>query len=154
MSYTLLRVFRYLPSTGTAEEHTDLGLLTMCIGNRRGLQMCDRVRSTDSELQWIDASEGMNHAIILVGQTLKMVSSGGLNAGIHRVHGNPLGRNSVVYGLRHSSKNAIDLGLFGGEGCIRPEELYTFMGVGKVNINAVKNKRDKQREIFEGARQG
>lgn len=150
MSYTLMRVFRYLPTIGTADEHTDLGLLTMCIGDRHGLQVCDRINSLDSGLQWVNASEGADHAMILVGQTLKMLSNGSLNAGIHRVTGNPLGRNSIVYALRHSSRNPIDLALFGGDECIRPEELYKVMGVGKVNINAIKDTREKQREVLEG----
>jgi len=154
MSYSLMRIFHYLPTTGTAEEHTDLGLLTLCIANRRGLQVCDRTDSTETELHWIDGSVGTAHAIILVGQTLKMLSSGSLNAGIHRVNGNSQGRNSIVYALRHSSRNAIDLRLFGGEECIPHEELYKFMDVGKVNINAVKAKRDRQRDIFEGAGRG
>lgn len=150
MSYSLMRIFRYRPTTGTADEHTDLGLLTMCIGDRHGLQVCDRTNSSESELQWINASEGANHAIILVGQTLKMLSNGSLNAGIHRVSGNPLGRNSIVYALRHSSRNSIDLTLFGGAECIQPEDLYKVMGVGKVNINAIKDTRDRQREVLEG----
>ena len=154
MSYTLMRIFHYLPATGKADVHTDLGLLTLCIGDRRGLQVCDRVKSSDDELQWIDASEGTNRAIVLVGQTLKMLSNGALSAGVHRVNGNPLGRRSIVYALRHSSRNQIDMARFGGEGCIRPEELYNVMGVGKVNINAMRHTRNKQREMLQGEGQG
>lgn len=154
MSYTLMRIFHYLPATGKADVHTDLGLLTLCIGDRRGLQVCDRVKSSDDELQWIDASEGTNRAIVLVGQTLKMLSNGALSAGVHRVNGNPLGRRSIVYALRHSSRNQIDMARFGGEGCIRPEELYNVMGVGRVNINAMKHTRDKQRETLQEEGQG
>ncbi|KAK5062702.1 hypothetical protein LTR84_004776 [Exophiala bonariae] len=148
MSYTLMRVFHYLPAMGKADMHSDLGLLTLCIGDRRGLQVCDVVNSSENDLKWIDASEGTKTAIVLVGQTLKMLSDGALNAGVHRVAGNPEGRRSIVYALRHSSKNVIDLGRFGREGRIRPDELYKVMGVGRVNINAVRDTRDKQREAL------
>lgn len=154
MSYTLMRIFRYLPATGKADLHTDLGLLTLCIGDRRGLQVCDREGSSDDELRWVDASEGSDTAMVLVGQTLKMLSDGALNAGVHRVVGNPEGRRSIVYALRHSSRNLVDLSRFGGEGHIRPEELYKVMGVGRVNINAVRDTRDKQREALACTGQG
>lgn len=150
MSYTLMRIFRYLRTTGTAKEHPD----HVPLGTALGLQVCDRINSTESELHWIATPEGTGHAIILVGQTLKMQSSGALNVGIYRVIGNPLGRDSIVYALRHSSRSVINLGLFEGNGQIQPEELYKFMGVGKVNINAVKDKGAKQRNAFEGAGQG
>jgi isopenicillin N synthase-like dioxygenase len=161
MTYTLLRLFRYFPTTGVvAEPHTDLGLLTLCVGDRGGLEVLDRTRSTDDHPVWIDAaSEAQTQteqqtqtATILVGQTLKALSNETFNAGIHRVVGNPEGRHSVVFALRHSSRHDVDFGLFGGEGRVRASELWRFIEVGKVNINTVKKRRDAQRAGEEVAR--
>jgi isopenicillin N synthase-like dioxygenase len=161
MTYTLLRLFRYFPTTGVvAEPHTDLGLLTLCVGDRGGLEVLDRTRSTDDHPVWINAaSEAQTQtepqtqtATILVGQTLKALSNETFNPGIHRVVGNPEGRHSVVFALRHSSRHDVDFGLFGGEGRVRASELWRFIEVGKVNINTVKKRRDAQRADEEVAR--
>ncbi|KIW66698.1 hypothetical protein PV04_06005 [Phialophora macrospora] len=146
MTYTLLRLFRYFPATGVAEPHTDLGLLTLCVGDRGGLEVLDRTRSTDEHPVWINAASQAQTATILAGQTLKALSHDTFNAGIHRVVGNPEGRHSVVFALRHSSRHDVDFGLFGGQGWrVRASELWRFIEVGKVNINTVKKRRDAQR---------
>ncbi|ETI22814.1 hypothetical protein G647_06890 [Cladophialophora carrionii CBS 160.54] len=145
MTYTLLRLFRYVPTTGVAETHTDLGLLTLCVGDRDGLEVLDRRRSTDDRPVWINAAGEARTATILVGQTLRALSNETFNAGGHRVVGNAAGRHSVVFALRHSSRHDVDFGLFGGQGRVRPSELYRCIDVGKVNINTVKKRRDAQR---------
>lgn len=148
MTNTLLRVFHYQPSLGHAEAHTDLGLLTLCIGDSHGLQVLDRDQSLEGEPVWIDAPATTGTATVLVSETLRMLSNGTMNTGIHRVVGNPDGRNSAVFALRHSSRHRVDLGLFGGDGKIHPNELYKVMEVGKVNINVVKPEMDRQYEAF------
>ncbi|EXJ58206.1 hypothetical protein A1O7_05631 [Cladophialophora yegresii CBS 114405] len=153
MTYTLLRLFRYVPATGVAETHIDLGLLTLCVGDREGLEVLDRQHSTNERPVWInlnaagavEAAGEARVATILVGQTLRALSQRTFNAGIHRVVGNAEGRHSVVFALRHSSRHDVDLGLFGGKGRVRASELYRFIEVGKVNINTVKKRRDAQR---------
>ncbi|KIW32575.1 uncharacterized protein PV07_04105 [Cladophialophora immunda] len=152
MTYTLLRLFRYQPASGFAERHTDLGLLTICIGDRGGLEVLDRLKSTDENPVWIDSGARPRMATILVGQTLKALSNGMLNPGIHRVVETPSGRNSVVFALRHSSKHAVDFGLFGGQGLVSASDLWKFVQVGKVNINSIKERRDAQRAKFKAER--
>ncbi|KIW85163.1 hypothetical protein Z517_00553 [Fonsecaea pedrosoi CBS 271.37] len=149
MPYTLLRLFRYLPGTGFAEQHTDLGLLTICIGDGGGLEVLDRLNSTDENPIWIDSGTNPRTVTILVGQTLKALSDGMLSPGIHRVVENPNGRNSVVFALRHSSKHPVDFGLFGGQGRVNASDLWRFIDVGKVNINTVRERRDEQRAKYE-----
>ena len=148
MTHTLLRLFRYFPTTGFAEMHTDLGLLTVCVGNRGGLEVLDRMQSTDDKPVWVSPAYEARTATILIGQTLKALSDGTFNAGIHRVVGHPEGRNSVVFALRHSSRHNVDFGLFGGNGRVPAAELWKFLKVGKVNINTVKQRRDAQRAEF------
>ncbi|OAP60224.1 hypothetical protein AYL99_05226 [Fonsecaea erecta] len=152
MTFTLLRVFRYLPATGFAEKHTDLGLLTICIGDSGGLEVLDRLKSTDENLVWVDSGAKPRTATILVGQTLKALSNGVLSPGIHRVVQNPNGRNSVVFALRHSSKHPVDFGLFGGQGLVSASDLWKSIQVGKVNINSVKERREAQRAQFAAER--
>ena len=144
MTHTLMRIFQYLPTTGHATEHTDMGLLTMCVGDREGLQVLDRAQTTGDQPSWITSEPGISKATILVGQTLKLLSQGSLNAGIHRVVGKAEGRNSIVYALRHSTKHDVDVAKFGGDGRIPPQDLYRVMGIGKVNVNIVKVTRDEQ----------
>ncbi len=149
MTHTLLRLFRYLPTTGSAEMHTDLGLLTVCIGNRGGLEVLDRIQSTDDKPVWVSPASESRTATILTGQTLKSLSNGTFSPGIHRIVGNPEGRNSVVFALRHSSRHDVDFGLFGGDERVPAAELWKFLEIGKVNINTVKQRRDAQRAKHE-----
>ena len=148
MTHTLLRLFKYLPTTGSAEKHVDLGLLTICIGDRGGLQVSDRLNSTDKKPTWLDSAKGSSTATILVGVTLKALSHGTFNTGIHRVVGNPDGRNSVVFALRHSSRHDIDFSRFGGEGRVSASELWRCLRGCKVNINSIQEEREVQRAVF------
>ncbi|KAL2434882.1 hypothetical protein ABEF95_010031 [Exophiala dermatitidis] len=154
MTYTLMRLFRYFPSTGKAEEHTDLGLLTLCVGDGAGLQVLDRFNSSPGQFTWVDAPVGTQWGAILVGQTLKALSAQSMNAGAHRVVGNPQGRHSVVYALRHSMMHDVDFSLFGGEGKMTPKELWRTIQTGKVNINAKKEFREMQRAKLQTSKSG
>lgn len=138
MTPTLLRMFRYEPGSGFAGKHTDLGLLTLCVGTKPGLQALDRDAEQD---QWVDAWE----PTILVGKTLTILSNGLIKPGLHKVVPNAEGRHSIVFTLRHSLRHQIDLERFGGEGSVDPKELWNQMKDGVVNINARKEFRDKQR---------
>ncbi|EXJ92886.1 hypothetical protein A1O3_01440 [Capronia epimyces CBS 606.96] len=153
LTYALMRLFRYFPSTGHAEEHTDLGLLTLCIGDGTGLQVLDRFNS-DQKPAWVDGPVGTHTATVLVGQTLRALSARTMTAGAHRVVGNSQGRQSVVFALRHSTRHDVDFSLFGGEGKLHPTELWKTIQAGKVNINTEKEKRDAQRARFRTTRPG
>ena len=139
MTSTLLRMFKYLPDQGLAEQHTDLGLLTLCVGTRPGLQCLKR---DEEEPYWVDAAG----PVVLVGKTLTALSNGLIRPGIHKVVPNPEGRYSIVYALRHSFKHQIDLERFGGEGSIDPKKLWERIKAGVVNINATKELRGKMRQ--------
>lgn len=152
MTYTLMRLFHYFPLTGCADEHTDLGLLTLCIGDSEGLQVLDQLHLVDGNRIWIDPACGTRTATILVGQTLRALANRTLNAGVHRVVGNPNGRKSVVFALRHSSKHNVDFGLFGGQGQADPRDVWKMINVGKVNINTAKQRRDVQRARYNATR--
>ncbi|KAL6244317.1 hypothetical protein RBB50_008559 [Rhinocladiella similis] len=152
MTHTLMRLFRYLPTTGFAGQHSDLGLLTLCVGNGEGLQALDRFESTIDIPTWVDAPVGSGKAMVLIGETLRALSSGTVNTGVHRVVGNPHGRSSIVFALRHSNRHDIDFGLFGGEGVMSPKELWQSVQVGKININSIKEIRDKQRAKYDAER--
>lgn len=145
ITYTLMRLFRYFPSTGHAEEHTDLGLLTLCVGDGTGLQVLDRVHSSVQKSVLVDAPVGTHTGTVLVGQTLRALFAQSITAGGHRVVGNPQGRQSVVFALRHSTRHDVNFSLFGGEGNVRPTDLWRTIQVGKVNINTAKERRDMQR---------
>ena len=137
MTPTLLRMFRYEPNSGFAGRHVDLGLLTLCVGTKPGLQALDR--DTDEET-WVDAWE----PTILIGKTLQVLTNGLIRPGVHKVVPNPEGRHSIVFTLRHSFRHQIDLERFGGEGSVDPKELWEQMKDGVVNINARKDFREKQ----------
>ena len=152
MTYTLLRVFQYLPTTGFAEMHTDLGLLTVCIGNRSGLEVLDRSKSAKDQPVWVCPAHEAQTATILVGETLRALSNGVFKAGMHRVMGNSEGRNSIVLALRHSSRHDVDFSLFGGEGRASAIDWWRLVKMGKVNINSIKEGRDAQRAQNEARR--
>ena len=142
---TLLRLFRYLPETGIAESHADLGLLTICIGDRGGLEVLDRMQSTTDKPIWIDPASNSRTATILIGRSLKALSGDTFNTGVHRVIGNPQGRQSIVFALRPSTRHDVDLSLFGGEGRMGATEFWEYIKAGIVNINMDKNSREAQR---------
>ncbi|RMZ79045.1 hypothetical protein DV737_g3593, partial [Chaetothyriales sp. CBS 132003] len=147
MTHALLRMFKYYPGQGVAEKHTDLGLLTLCVGTQPGLQClrCDG----DQQPYWVDATG----PVVLVGQTLRALGNGLLRTGVHQVVPSPEGRLSIVYTLRHSSKHQIDLERFGGEGSVDPAKLWESLKLGFVNINARKDVRAKMRKELADKRQ-
>lgn len=132
---TLMRIFRYYPTSGVADPHTDLGLLTLCVGDGTGLEVRDTAHS------WRPAAR----ATILVGETLRKLSSGVIRAGLHRVVGNPEGRGSIVFALRPNLSGHVDLSSFGGEGVVETREFYMDIKGAKYNVNAKHELRDKQR---------
>lgn len=138
---TFLRVFRYEPNSGIAESHTDLGLLTLCVGDGQGLQVC--VIDQNGKDHWVEYTE----PTLLVGKTLKTLSDGRLRAGVHRVVGNAEGRSSIVYALRPSTKHEIDLSVFPGkEGTTHMGEFWKKMWSGAFNVNAPRDVRETQKE--------
>ena len=143
-SGTQLRLFRYEAGKGFAEDHTDLGLLTLCYGDQTGLQVLDRetVEQGGPE-HWTDVGPG--EMVILAGQTVKALTDGRVRAGVHRVVPSEWERHSVVFALRHSRRHDVDMNLFGGEGKIESKKLWEALKIGIVNINAPKKWRDKQK---------
>ena len=138
MTPTLLRLFQYFPKSGFAAKHTDLGFLTLCVGDGRGLQ----VLKPGCSDEWVD----VDGPVILAGEVLRILSINMIRAGQHRVVENPNGRSSIVFALRPSLKHDIDLDQFGIGGSISAEELWKQIHTRKVNINAIKDIREKQRE--------
>lgn len=134
---SLLRLFRYFPGSGFAAQHVDLGFLTLCVGDGRGLQVLNRLKN-----EWIDAPG----PTILVGETLRVLTCGMVQAGEHRVVENPNGRSSIVFALRPSLRNDIDLGNFGGEGVVPSRLFWDRIYNSKYNINATKEIRERQRK--------
>ncbi|WPG97331.1 Hypothetical protein R9X50_00010500 [Acrodontium crateriforme] len=136
---TLMRLFRYYPTSGFAASHVDLGLLTLCIGSGQGLQVLDR---TLTPPQFIDA-EG---AVVVVGDTLRSLMRNQVRAGAHRVVENPHGRSSIIFALRPCLSHDIDLASFGGCGTANANEVYVSVKGNKYNINATKDIREKQQQ--------
>lgn len=147
---SLMRVFRYEPATGIAEQHTDLGLLTLCVGTGRGLEVLD---VTGGAAQWVDAS----NCAILTGETLRALSHGGVRAGTHRVVGNPCGRQSLVFALRPNLAATVDGAAFGGVGTVALRQLFRDIKGRKYNVNARQDVRERQqleqRELREKIRE-
>lgn len=154
---TILRLFRYAPNQGVADEHIDNGFLTLCVGDSEGLQVLSRpVNSLQSgqtsgptqqqieaewaEAEWTDAAG----PTVLVGAMLHVLSSGRCRAGKHRVVANPVGRGSTVFALRPCLRHDIDLGPFGGYGSVHAKNLYLQVTGERKNVNARKNGIRKQ----------
>lgn len=140
---SLLRLFRYFPGSGFAARHVDLGFLTLCVGDGRGLQVLDRRQNV-----WIDAPG----PTILVGETLRVLTCGMVQAGEHRVVENPKGRSSIVFALRPSLRHDIDLGNFCGDGIVPSRLFWDRIYNSKFNINATKDIRERQRKNLEANR--
>lgn len=134
---SLLRMFRYFPGSGFSAQHVDLGFLTLCVGDGRGLQVLNHLRN-----EWIDAPG----PTILAGETLQVLTCGMVQAGEHRVVENPDGRSSIVFALRPSLRNDIDLGNFGGEGIVPSRLFWDRIYNSKFNVNATKEIRERQRK--------
>ena len=122
-SPTLLRIFQYQPNFGTADRHTDTGLLTLCVGSEPGLEVWQKSINEEGSNrgQWVDV-EGPT---ILTGRTLRLLSSNRVTAGLHRVVGNPTGRGSIVFALRPSTRHELDLSQFGGSGSVSVSDLWS-----------------------------
>jgi len=140
---TLLRIFRYYPTTGVADAHTDLGLLTLCVGDGSGLEVLD---ASLRPPQWRPAPCGT----ILVGETLRKLSNGIIKAGLHRVVGNPKGRSSIVFALRPNLNGQIDLSCFGRQEIVEARKFYMEIKAAKYNINAKQELRSAQRRARQG----
>jgi hypothetical protein len=152
-SGTLLRLFRYEADSGFAGVHTDLGLLTLCIGSQRGLQVLDRqLLEQGGGERWVDVEAGQ--MCILVGQTVRALTKDRVRAGVHRVVATERERNSVVFALRHSWRSDIDLAEFGGEGVVEARKLWGALKIGVVNVNAPKELREKQQKELDDSRAG
>ncbi|PBP16047.1 2og-Fe oxygenase family protein [Diplocarpon rosae] len=107
---TMLRLFRYEVFKGSrskivAESHADLGLLSLVIGDKPGLE----VRDTRNNVWFpIERSYESPKGSLLVGRQLERLSNGRYNAGGHRVRSYPSGAflsNPTVtppHGYRHS----------------------------------------------------
>lgn len=140
---TQLRTFNYSPNSGIAEAHTDLGLLTLCVGFGKGLQVHNQGSRFPKAAQWIDV-EGPT---LLVGQVLRTMTGNRVRAGLHRVVGNPAGRQSIVFALRPSLRHDhTDLALFGGEGTLNMSELWAKIRSSRYSVNAQKKVRAEQKE--------
>ena len=142
---TLLRTFQYFPNSGTAEKHTDLGLLTLCVGLGKGLQVLLKGPDDPASAEWVD----VQGPTILVGQVLRTLSGNRLRAGLHRVVGNPYGRQSIVFALRPSLKyDQTNLAAFGGEGFLSMSELWNKIRGSRFNVNAQKHIRAEQKDCM------
>lgn len=82
---TMLRLFRYegWEAKVVAEPHSDLGLLSVVVGNVPGLEVWDSHGWFDIEREVRRA--GMEGASLLVGRQLERLSNGRYGAGGHRV---------------------------------------------------------------------
>ena len=138
---TLLRIFNYFPISGGAGEHSDNGLLTLCVSAEPGLQVFDYDRTGQSG-QWRD----VQGATLLAGSMLQVLSGNRVRAGLHRVVGSADGRNSIVFALRPSLRCPwVDLSTFGGEGVKDIRETYNTIKARRHNVNAPKETRDQQK---------
>lgn len=143
---TLLRLFRYERGEGTAAPHTDNGLLTLCVGGGRGLQVWQDLgtkpdRNAGVQGEWCDA-EGPT---VLVGDVLRVLSSNRARAGRHRVIGTENGRSSIVFAMRPTLGGVVDLTMFGGEGAVAMRDLWHRITAKKINVNAQKELREEQK---------
>lgn len=114
---TMLRLFRYegqQPKV-VAEPHSDLGLLSVVVGNVPGLEVWDAHGWFDVEREVLRA--GMRGASLLVGRQLERLSNNRYAAGGHRVvsYGAPGGetsgphyRYSIVFVLRAYEPVVVD----------------------------------------------
>jgi isopenicillin N synthase-like dioxygenase len=156
---SLLRVFRYEPQGGVADPHRDVGLLTLSVSHGPGLQVWHRRRSTPRQTdgteggdtysqdateerpEWRDAGE----MSIMIGDTLRILSGNRLCAAHHRVVATETGRSSIVFTLRPSIRDIVDLSQFGGEGVVDGRLLWRAIANNRVNINAPMEVRQQQR---------
>ena len=170
---TLLRVFRYEPAAGGADPHRDLGLLTLCVCRGRGLEVLEfePAASTGGNLSSASpggskdvAEGGSSHAAadqnqlvpvwrdageftVLTGDTLRILSGNRIQAAPHRVVPTDEGRNSIVFALRATTRNPIDLAALGGQGTLDSLDFWKKIKSRRFNVNAQKEVRERQREL-------
>ncbi|KAH9827881.1 putative iron ascorbate-dependent oxidoreductase family protein [Teratosphaeria destructans] len=137
---TLMRLFRYYPTAGIAEQHVDIGLLTLCVGSGKGLQVLDW--TDEKNPRWIDAIG----PTVLVGDMARALMRNQFRAGMHRVVSNPAGRSSIIFALRPCVKEPTDLTRFGGKGTVDTREFFFKIKKSKYNINATHDIRQQQRQ--------
>ncbi|KAL8727533.1 MAG: hypothetical protein Q9181_005681 [Wetmoreana brouardii] len=143
---TLLRLFNYFPNAGSAERHTDTGLLTLCIGTTSGLQVWENpsLLPLSRDGQWTDVG---TQPTVLIGKSLQWLSAGRLRAGIHRVVANPEGRQSIVFALRPSLRNPMfDLRPFGEPRVVDMAAIWKEMRGSLFNVNATNIIRTAQKK--------
>ncbi|CAK7220828.1 hypothetical protein SEUCBS140593_004365 [Sporothrix eucalyptigena] len=179
---TLLRLFRYEPGGGGAEQHRDLGLLTLCVCWGKGLQVLPQIPrrapgpADDSApppppqppTPWLDAPR----VTVMTGDTLHVLSTNRIPSAQHRVVVDPKeaagtgaetdgekkdtplseSRRSIVFALRATTAGDIDLTNFGGFGSVGARELYDNIRKSRVNINANKETRAVMRAEYERVR--
>lgn len=126
--------------SSTAQGH---GLLTLCDGKSHGLQVWRRALvDSAADGAWVD----VQGPIVLVGETLRVLSSKRVNAGLHRVVAKTEGRESQVFALQPNAKCVLKLEDFGGKGTVDMGDLFARITTSKFNINAKKELRDKERD--------
>lgn len=136
---TILRMFRYAPDSGLADKHTDIGLLTLCVTQGRGLQV---LTQEGTEWIWRDV-EGPT---LLSSTALRTLVGNRVRAGVHRVVANPEGRSSAIFALRPSLRHQINLRKFGGGVDVGVAEFWENIKKSRYNVNAPKDMRDQQKQ--------
>ena len=135
---TFMRMFQYYPG-GVAEQHIDLGLLTLCIGSDSGFEAVEHCPDTS---RWIATQK----PVVLVGRMASMLLHRNARPGRHRVVSNPQGRRSVVLALRPCLRAQIDLDPSDGQQAISAREYWAKTSAVRYNINAKKDLREEQKQ--------
>lgn len=139
---TFMRLFQYYPDGGGAEQHIDLGLLTLCCGSDSGLEA---VEHGPDASRWIATQK----PVVLIGRMAAMLLQRKVRAGRHRVASNPNGRLSLVLALRPCLRTPVELlDPESGDGpkSISVREYWAKTTKAGYNVNAKKDLREKQRE--------
>ena len=135
---TFMRVFQYYPG-GVAEQHTDLGLLTLCVGTDSCLEV---VEHRPDASHWI----APQHCLVLVGRMASILLDKKVRPGRHRVVSSPQGRKSCVLALRPCPTAQMNMHTSDGQETISAREWYAKTSATRYNINAKKDLRKEQRQ--------
>ena len=139
---TILRMFQYAANSGLADQHTDIGLLTLCVTRGSGLQVLTKEKT---EWVWRDVVG----PTLLIGTALKALVGNRVRAGFHRVVANPEGRSSAIFALRPSLRHQFDLEAFGGGVKVGVLEFWENIKSSRYNINAPIDMREQQKQNLE-----